>query len=149
MTTIDDIINTSNDVREIKRALSVKMLESGMAPKSIAELLNVSEQFVSKWKICYEEEGAVGLYLAYQGRLPYLSPEQEQKIVEWIQGHETISVEALRDHIEEEYSVIYRSKQSYYDLLSAGDMSYHGTMAVNPKRDEEQILQKREVIKKK
>lgn len=149
MTTIDDIISTSTDPREIKRALSVKMLRSGMTPKTITELLNVSEQFVSKWKIRYEQEGAAGLHIAYQGKSPYLNPDQQQAVVEWVQGQETVSVEALRDHIEEEYGVIYRSKQSYYDLLSAGGMSYHRTIGVNPKRDEEQILHRREEIKKK
>jgi len=34
-------------------------------------------------------------------------------------------VEALRDYIEEQYGVVYRSKQSYYELLEAGGMSYH------------------------
>ncbi len=148
MTTLDEIINKSTDYREIRRALSVKMLRSAMTPKRITELLNVSEQFVSKWKKRYEQAGAAGLHMAYQGKRPYLNSDQQQVVVEWIQGHETVSVETLRDHIEEEYSVIYRSKQSYYDLLSAGGMSYHRTVAANPKRDEEEILQKREDIKK-
>lgn len=149
MTTLDDLISTSTDPREVKRALSVKMLRSGMVPKTITELLNVSEQFVSKWKIRYEQEGAIGLHVAYQGKSAYLNPDQKQAVVAWIGGQETVSVEALREHIEEEYDVIYRSKQSYYDLLSAAGMSYHRTEAVNPKRDEAQILHKREEIKKK
>lgn len=149
MITLDDIINTSTDPREIKRALSVKMLQSGMVPKTITDLLNVSEQFVSKWKIRHEQEGVTGLYVAYQGKSPYLNQAQQQAVVDWIQGHQTVSIETLRDHIEEEYGIIYRSKQSYYDLLSAGGMSYHRTVAVNPKRDEEQILHKRAEIKKK
>ena len=47
MTTLDDMINIATDSREIKRALSVKMLQSGMTPQTITGLLNVSEQFVS------------------------------------------------------------------------------------------------------
>ena len=148
MTTLDEIINNSTDPREIKRALSVKMIRSEMAPKVIAELLNVSEQYASKWKKRYEEAGATGLHMGYQGKKPYLDSDQQRTVVEWIQEYETISVETLRNHIEKEYGVIYRSKQSYYDLLSAGGMSYHRTVAANPKRDEEQILQKREEIKK-
>lgn len=149
MTTLDEIINKSTAPREIKRALSVKMLRSGMSPKSITALLNVSEQFVSKWKKRYEQASAAGLQLAYQGKKPYLDSDQQQAVIEWLQGHETVSVEKLRDHIEEVYGVIYRSKQSYYAFMSAGGMSYHRTVAANPKRDEDQILQKREEIKKK
>ena len=149
MTSVDDIINKTSDPRELKRALSVKMLQMGMTPKTITDLLNVSEQFVSKWKIRHEQEGASNLQVAYQGKAPYLNVEQQQTVIEWIQTHGTITIETLRDHIEKEYGVIYRSRQSYYDLLSAGGMSYHRTIAVNPKRDDEQIIQKREEIKKK
>ena len=47
MTTLDDMINMATNSREIKRALSVKMLQSRMTPQTITGLLNVSEQFVS------------------------------------------------------------------------------------------------------
>ena len=30
---------------------------------------------------------------------------------------ETVSVEAVRDYIEEGYGIVYRAKQSYYELL--------------------------------
>ncbi len=149
MKTLDDIIDNSTDPRELKRAISVKMLHTGMPPKVIVNLLNVSEQFVSKWKIRYEQEGVDSLQVAYQGKAPYLNADQQQAVVVWIQAQETITIEALRDYIEREYGVIYRSKQSYYDLLSAGGMSYHRSIADNPKRDEEQIMHKREEIKKK
>jgi len=68
--------------------------------------------------------------------------------VDWIGGQETLSVEALRDYIEEQYGVVYRSKQSYYELLEAGGMSYHRSEKHNPKRDEAQVLARREEIKK-
>ena len=44
--------------------------------------------------------------------------------------------------------MVYRSKQSYYDLLDAGGMSYHRSEKDNPKRDETQVLARREEIKK-
>lgn len=66
--------------------------------------------------------------------------------MDWDQ--ETVSVEAVRDYVEEHYGVVYRSKQSYYELLAAGGMSYHRSEQDNPKRDETQILARREEIKK-
>jgi len=149
MKTLDDIIDNTADPRELKRAISVKMLQTGMSVKTIVNLLNVSEQFVSKWKIRYEQEGVNSLQVAYQGKAPYLNADQQQAVVVWIEAQEAITIEALRDYIEKEYGIIYRSKQSYYDLLSAGGMSYHRSIAANPKRDEEQIMHKREEIKKK
>lgn len=149
METLDDLINDATDPRETKRALTVKMLQTGLSPQSIANLLNVSEQYVSKWKIKYEKEGVLGLRLAYQGKKPYLSTEQRSEVVAWIKAHQTITIEVLRDYIESQYEVVYDSKQSYYDLLSAGEMSYHRTTAINPKYDEAKVMEKREEIKKK
>jgi len=54
----------------------------------------------------------------------------------------------VRDYVEEQYGVVYHSKQSYYELLEMGGMSYHRSEKKNPKRDEEQILARREEIKK-
>jgi putative transposase len=58
-------------------------------------------------------------------------------------------VEELRDYIERQFGIVYQSKQSYYDLLKEAGLSWHQTQAVNPKRDEGQVLLKREEIKKK
>jgi putative transposase len=69
-------------------------------------------------------------------------------ILQWIEARETVSVEDLRDYIEAQYGVVYRSKQSYYELLDAGGMSYHRSEKDNPKRDEAQVLTRREEIKK-
>jgi putative transposase len=55
----------------------------------------------------------------------------------------------LRDYIEGHYGVVYQSKPSYDDLLTAGGLSGHQTQAMNPKRNEAQVLQKREEIKQK
>ena len=149
METLDDMINNATDPRETKRALTVKMLQTGLSPQTITNLLNVSEQYVSKWKIQYEKEGIPGLRLAYRGKAPYLTPAQRLQVVEWIKAHDTITIEGVRDYVESQYEVVYGSKQSYYDLLAEGGMSYHRTIAANPKYDEEKVLDKREEIKKK
>lgn len=149
METLDDLINDATDSRETKRALAVKMLQTGLSPQAIASILNVSEQYISKWKIRFEKEGAVGLHLAYRGKPPYLTPDQQQQVRVWIETHDTITIEELRDYVENQFGVIYDSKQSYYDLLSEGGMSYHQTTTTNPKYDEEKVMQKREEIKKK
>lgn len=133
MESLDKIINGSKDVREVKRALSVKMVENGLSGIAVSGLLNVSPQYVSKWKGIYETQGAEGLLLGYQGGESYLKEEQREAIVDWIKSHETLSVEEIRDQVEAEYGVIYQSKQSYYDLLEAGGMSYHKSEKKNPK----------------
>lgn len=148
MQSLETIINESQDAREVKRALSVKMGILGIPPAMISQVLNVSLQYVSKWKIIYEAEGAAGLGLGYQGSQGYLTGQEREAVIAWINGHETLSVEALRDHLEGEYEVVYQSKQSYYDLLEAGGMSYHQSEKVNPKRDAAQVQARRDEIKK-
>jgi putative transposase len=149
METVDDLINDATDPRETKRAIAVKMLLTGLSPQSIAQVLNVSEQYVSNWKRKYEKEGTTGLRLAYHGKASFLSQEQGLAVVAWIKTHSTLTIERLRDYLESDYGVVNESKQSYYDLLAGGGMSYHGTSAANPAYAEEQVMEKRAVIKKK
>ena len=128
--------------------MSVKMGQHGFSPAQICQVLNVSPQYVSKWKGQYEAEGAAALQLGHRGSEGYLREEDRQEIVQWIGAHETVSVEAVRDYVEERYGVVYQSKQSYYALLEAGGMSDHRSEKANPKRDEAQVLVRREEIKK-
>ena len=148
MEDIDEIINEARDAREVKRAVSVKMSAQGFSPVQISQVLNVSLQYVSKWKGLSEAGGGVVLRLGHRGSERYLGEEERQAILRWIEARETVSVEALRDYIEEQYGVVYRSKQSYYELLEVGGMSYHRSEKNNPKRDEAQVLARREEIKK-
>lgn len=149
MRSIDEIINESRDAREVKRAVCVKMALSAMPTVQVCEMLNVSPQYVSKWRGKYAAEGAESLLLAHRGSESYLSDEGRAQIAAWIKEHETISVTAVRDYVEEQFGVVYQSKQSYYDLLELGGMSYHKSEKRNPKRDETLVLARREEIKKK
>ena len=148
MKSLDELINESRDVREVKRALSVKMLKNGVSATAVSELLNVSLQYVSKWKVIYDTQGTDGLGVGYQGSEGYLTEQERKAVVGWIKNQETLSVEQVRDYLEVEYGIVYQSKQSYYDLLEAGGMSYHKSQKQNPKRDEEQVQVRREEIKK-
>lgn len=86
--------------------------------------------------------------MGYWGSKGYLSGEHRQEVEEWSGAHETVSVEEVRDYIAEQYGVGYRSKQSYYEVLEAGGMSYHCPEPGNPKHDDVPGLERREEIKK-
>jgi putative transposase len=148
MQDLDELIIGATDAREVKRAVSVKMERQGFSAEQICQVLKVSPQYVSKWKGQYEEEGAGALQLKHRGSEGYLKEAQRQEISQWLGTQETVSVEAVRDYIEERYGVVYQSKQSYYELLEAGGLSYHRSEKSNPKRDEAQVLGRREEIKK-
>jgi putative transposase len=121
---------------------------AGMATGAIGELLEVTPRYVRKWRGRYEREGVEGLRVKYRGSESYLSVDQRQELEDWLGGQETITLEEVRDEIEARYGIVYQSKQSYYDLLDASGLSYHRTEKSNPKRDEAQVLARREEIKK-
>lgn len=148
MPNLKDIIRNPDDVRELKRACAVNMSAEGMSVTDICKGLGVSDSYVSKWKIIYEREGAGGLLLKHKGSKGYLRTESRKEIIGYIEECEHISTEELRDHIEEKYGVVYKSKQSYYDLLKAGGKSWHKSQKKNPKKNEARVILRREEIKK-
>ena len=148
MESLAAIIEQSTDVREVKRAISVQMGLSGLRPAQICQSLQVSPQYVSKWKGVYATEGAEGLAVGYKGSEGYLKEEEQAEIVAWISEHETLTVEAVRDYIETRYGVRYQSKQSYYTFLEAGGLSYHRSEPANPKHEPAQVQARRAELKK-
>jgi len=148
MSVLEKIISNSKNVREVKRAIAVKMVRAGLKLREACEILKVSDAFVSKWKIVYENKGAEGLRSGYKGSKGYLNKIQKDEIIKYVETREYLSVEELRDYIEKEYGVLYKSKQSYYDLLNSGGLSWHKSQKINPKRNRDKVLLKREEIKK-
>ena len=119
-----------------------------MAAEAVGEVLQVTPRAVRAWRQRYEQEGMEGLHVRYRGSESYLRVEQRQALEDWLGSQETITVEEVRDEIEARYGIVYQSKQSYYDLLEASGLSYHRTEKGNPKRNEAQVLERREEIKK-
>ena len=147
MPSLEDIINSPANL-EMKRALAVKMILFDFKTEDICALLNVSHAFVSKWKIIFENEGTGALKVSYKGGKGFLTEDQREEIIFYLRMQPHYSVEALRDYLDTHYGVVYQSKQSYYDLLAAGGLSWHQTQANNPNRDETQVWRRREEIKK-
>lgn len=147
MLTLEQIIDNSRDSREVKRALAVKMALKCMKNSDIADFLQVSESFINKWNTIYEQQGAEALQLRYKGSEGYLSSGDKEEIISFLKNKLHYSVEELRDYVEENYHVVYKSKQSYYELLEAAGISWKKTEKINPKKDEERVTIRREEIK--
>ena len=54
------LIEETTDVRELKRALSMKLGEEGMGAEAIGVVLQVTPRAVRKWRKRYEQEGVEG-----------------------------------------------------------------------------------------
>ncbi len=138
-----EFIQQAQDAREPKRALAVKMTRQGMLQREITALLQVTSGFISKWKKIYEQQGAVGLKLGYQGGIGYLSPEEQEAVVEWLQQKDHWQLEDLQRHLWQTYQIEFRSRQSYYDLMARAGLSWKKSQSVNPKHDEAAVEAKK------
>lgn len=132
--------------RECNRALAVKLDLQGYASPCIETLLGVSGSFIRKWRGQYERYGIERLYLQYQGSQGYLSPEERAEVIALLKSQDSYSLEALREYGDAHYAVLYKSKQSYYDLLPEAHISWKKTEKTNPARDEAKVLAKREEL---
>jgi putative transposase len=107
------LIEETTDVREWKRAVSVKLGEKGLATEAIGEVLQVTPRAGRKWRRRYEREGVEGVELRNRGSESYLSIEQRQELEDWLGAQETMTLEEVRDELEARYGIVYQSKQSY------------------------------------
>jgi transposase len=136
------LINSNPDARELKRALAVLMVIEGHPYRIISQTLCVSEFFIGHWKKAFKAEGVEGLKLGYQGKKGYLSPDRLAKTIEWLTNKKYWHLDDLVNYLDLEHNVIYKSKQSYYDLFSSARISWKKSVKTNPKFDEELVKKK-------
>jgi putative transposase len=110
--------------------------------------LDVSPSFIEKWRAFYNREGASCFAVHYKGSEGYLTSEQKENIIQFINSKQTCQLEALISYLKNTFGIEYKSKQSYYDLLGIAGMSWKKTEKSNPKKDEEKVALKKEEIKK-
>lgn len=146
---LDEWIKLNLDSRELKRALGVKLALQGWAYRAIAEVLNVSTSFISKWKKRYEASGIAGLKLSYQGAESYLRPEQRQEVIEWLKSQESWDLSELECHLVEQYDVVFKSPTSYYELLKSARKSWQKAQKKHPRQDPEVVKKRVQEIKAK
>ena len=145
---LEIFIASNPDARELKRALAVKMTLSGIKQRQIQDILGVTSGFISKWKNQFLSQGAESLRLAYKGSQSYLSDAQRHQLFAWLGEKVQTSAPELAAYIQEHFGVVFKSSQSYYELLSQARYSWKKTQPHQPKADPERIVQTREEIKK-
>ena len=149
MDALQEFVRTTRDSRELKRALAVKTTLAGRPWLEVAEELGVCRSFIGKWRKRYAQAGVAGLRLGYQGSVGYLTPASKAQVIAWIQQQNQWSVTAVCLHLSHTYGVRYKSRQSYYALLTEARISWKKTQDTHPKADPEAVAETREQIKKK
>ena len=146
MQDLEKIINSGP--LKLKRALAVKMIKSNYTIDEICELLVVKKSFVEKWRAIYNREGVKSLEPKYKGSKGFLDEAQLEVVNSFIKTKNTCSLEELIVYIKDNYGFSYKSKQSYYDILTNAGMSWKKTEKINPKKNDELVATKKEEIKK-
>ena len=143
---LDEWMKSQLDSRELKRALGVKFALQGWAYRAIAEALNVSTSFISKWKKRYQEDGIEGLKLSYQGAESYLTEQQRQEVIGWLNEQKYWDLSELECYLVEQYDVVFKSPTSYYELLKAARKSWQKAQKKYPRKDPEVVKKRVEEI---
>ena len=125
-------IHSNPEARELKRALAVKMALQGEAYSKITKLVGINKSCITIWKQKFEAKGLEGIKLGYKGAKSYLTPAQRAETIAWLKTNNCWHFDELVTYLDEHYGVIYQSKQSYYDLLSAADVSAEVVPEVQP-----------------
>src|SRR5512144_1703200 len=102
MSSLEAIINSPANL-EMKRALAMKMILFDFKTEDICALLNVSNSFVSKWKIIFENEGAGALKVNYKGGTGFLTEDQREESIFYLRLQPHYRVEAFRDYLDTHY----------------------------------------------
>lgn len=136
-------IGSERDARQVRKALAVKLIYQDYGYETIAGILEVSLGALSKWKKAYERDGLAGFRPQHKGRQSYLTPAARAAVLQWLQTKTIWELSELEAHLAETYDVVYESKQSYYDLFEAADISWKKTSKVNPKADAQAVAAKK------
>lgn len=147
MVILNVFMDTTTDVREMKRALAVKLRKEGRKIQEVAKVLNMSLGWVSKWNGIYKKEGVRGLRVKYKGFQSYLKVEQKKEVMSWLKEKAYWHIGKIQEHLKKSYQVVYKSKQSYYDLFKAAGISWKKSQKRNPKKDPDQVAAKQKEIK--
>jgi putative transposase len=121
-------IKSNPDTRDLKRALAVKMALEGKAYSEISQLLEISYSSICRWKQQYLSKGIEGIQLCDRGtknRFP--SSQQKQEIISWLSAREHWVLEELITHLKEEYGIVYKTQQRYYELFKSARASMGAT----------------------
>lgn len=143
---LQEFIALRPDAREVKKAIAVKLVYQDYLYEDIQKILDVSLGSITGWKQAYEKHGINGLRLNHKGRRGYLSAEQREQVLRWLQTKDYWELGELEYKLGFEYDVIYESKQSYYDLFNAAGISWKKTTKHNPKVDPNAVAVKKKEI---
>ena len=85
--------------------------------------------------------------LKYHGYQGYLTSEQRQSIIEWIKAQKIRNIDDLIAFIRTTYRIEFKSRQSYYDLVTAAGVTWKRAQSQHPDKDLDRIATKKKRLR--
>ena len=149
-------IETTSDVKEVKRAQAVLLLDADTDFSTIYKLTRFKERAVLAFRKRYLESGLKGLEHQRKGKpKTLLTKAQRQEVIQWLEtttpkdhGYEAAywTTSILAHLIKDKYGVIYKSKKPFYLLFEQTRFSFHKPGKVYEKRDEQKVKEWKEQV---
>jgi len=143
---LQEFVDNSRDVREWKRGEAVRLRVLGVSYQEIQKRLGVSISFIAKSQRKYTERGIAGLKLGYQGSKSYLTAEETSEIREWLRSRERRNISELERHLIEVYDVVFKSPESYYQILRESQLSWQKGNRENPRKNPKKVEERNQEI---
>ena len=143
---LKDFVKSNPEPRELRRAIAVKLALEGYTYRGIQKILEVSVGFISKWNKAFKFGGLEALKSRHQGARGYLNRSEKQEVIEWLIEQKAWDISELEIYLIERYDVVFKSRQSYYQLLKEARITWQKGEQINPRQDEELISKKNREI---
>ena len=101
-----NFMEQTSDVRELKRAIAVRMRLKNYSREQVTDLLTVGPDYVTKWSRIFNQEGVAGLKMGYQGSSGYLSKDERIAVTDWLNQQQQWSLDSLTQHLKTVYKVV-------------------------------------------
>jgi transposase len=151
LVTLKALHKTLREKRLAYRVHAVILLGSGWTPQQVAEALFLDEKTVRSYFAHYTNAGEKGLVqLNYQGKLPSLTPTQQDELAKHLDENIYLSSGDIRRYVEKTYHVKY-SPTGMKELLHRLHFSYKKPKHVPGKLDpakQEAFLDEYEKLRK-
>jgi transposase len=143
---LQEFLDTRKNLKEWKRGEAVRLRLLGSSYQEIQTRLQVSISFIARNQKKFFHQGIEGLKLAYKGSESYLTEAQKQEVMEWLEPRERRNISELERHLIETYDVVFRSRESYYQILREKQLSWQKGNKENPRKKPEEIKKRNQEI---
>ena len=146
----------SQDKREHQRLQALRLYGTGMSTKDVIDVTNSSQRSIQRWVKDYQAQGIAGLTPKWNNQnAAKLTRDQRAEIKERLHQHtpqqilppdshihsgQFWTVSSLRVVVQMWYEVVYKSDDSYRNLLHECGFSYQKTERVYRSRPDEIVV---------